>query len=333
MRRTTSTFSGWPRGAAAASGPGAIARGILVALLVAGPCVSFCSTLLVGFDAFASDADVSKAKDLGVLAAQRAKELQFGFAAKLFHEAFHLDPTGWRYLYSAARCEQLDGDLAQAASDYDAFLDGAPADHGLRAKAATQRAAIRRRLALAAAPPPVAQAANEPNPPPPATPKTARVPTVKAPTSAAAPPAPPRNLAPPPPAPRAAAARPAAGIADTTPQPSWRRPLGWTLTAAGGISTIAGLVAWGMAMGDKGDLEDKLGQVDTAGAIRGIDAATAQSERNRIDSNLQFGGGAALIGATVAALGLYAVLGSSDRAAVQPAAWRGGGGLRVAVGF
>ena len=294
--------------------------------------------------AFAEQTDAEKASGLGQLAAKRAKEHAYGFAAKLFHEAFSLDPTGWRYLYSAARCEELEGKLEEARRDYEAYLAGAPQDHELRGKAKDQRKVVLAALKKPAAPPAVI----EPAPAPVVVPAPA--PVVRA---VAKPVVPPANtvepVAPAGPSAKPQAAGPNADAAATSgtkvaPEAmigvskgdeaaAWRKPLGWSLAAVGGISAAVGAVVWGIAMGDKGDLESKLSQTNSSGVITGIDEATATSDRTRIDGNLRLGSGAALAGVGVAALGLYVALGHGDAAEVRPVLRRGGGGVEVAFGF
>lgn len=75
------------------------------------------------------------AEELARQAAAVAQRGDMALAAKMFHAAFRLSQSDWAYLYSAARAEQLAGDIDAARRDYRQFLKEAPADHALRARA------------------------------------------------------------------------------------------------------------------------------------------------------------------------------------------------------
>lgn len=75
------------------------------------------------------------AEELARQAAAVAQRGDMALAAKMFHAAFRLSPLDWAYLYSAARAEQLAGDIDAARRDYKQFLKEAPPDHALRARA------------------------------------------------------------------------------------------------------------------------------------------------------------------------------------------------------
>ncbi len=75
------------------------------------------------------------AEELARQAAAVAQRGDMALAAKMFHAAFRLSRSDWAYLYSAARAEQLAGDIEAARRDYKQFLKEAPPDHALRARA------------------------------------------------------------------------------------------------------------------------------------------------------------------------------------------------------
>lgn len=96
-----------------------------------------CTTLVAASALAASGKEPSnhKAEALAAQAAVVAKGGQIALAGQMFHAAFKLNASAWEYLYSAARAEQLAGDIPGARRDYARYLGGAPQDHALRPRA------------------------------------------------------------------------------------------------------------------------------------------------------------------------------------------------------
>ncbi len=94
-----------------------------------------------------SSDDVAEKKkqaiELAKMARSRARDGKFALAAKMYLKAYDIDASNLNYLYSAARCQHLGGQLGEAHDNYLMFLRAAPKDHKLRPKVQAQFSALR----------------------------------------------------------------------------------------------------------------------------------------------------------------------------------------------
>ena len=260
--------------------------------------------------------------ELAKVARSRAKAKSFGLAAQMFHEAYDIDRAEWRYLFSAARCEQLAGLYARAEKTYARFLKTGPTAHPLRDRAVRELTTVRIAMAetTAAAQAEAEQrraresAAHEAAMRRAAAAKRRTETAVGATVAVTGGPAT-TGAATTGPATTGQAAGPLGvrGGASAT-SGSWQRPTGWTTLALGVVAAGVGGALYGLAMADKGDLEATVRDGrDAAGAVTALTFDDAQAKKASIDGRLQTWGAMTAAGAGVAIVGAV-LLATSPRA-------------------
>lgn len=233
-------------------------------------------------DALAVEAAMGALK----LARHRYEHGRYEEAAKLFHEAYKLDPKT-AFLYNAARAEQRAFQYVKAIADFDKLLARADLEPSLARKARTHRKEsvelLERENAAKAAlagtgPAMVPKPDPAARPDPAAQPDPAALPDPVSPSTAVIPPA-----------------------ADLH-KPAAPTPWGAYSALGGGLLLGAGAaVMWVMASGDRADLQDKL---DTAkdGKVVGITRADALTRLDEISTRETVG--VALAGVAAASVGV-----------------------------
>lgn len=281
--------------------------------------------------------------EIARVAKSRARAKNFALAAQLFREAYRVDRAEWSYLFSAARCEQLGGDLKQAQQTYQRFLDIAPTDHALRGRATSELAQVQQALrarepkASEGAAPPVAA---------PVEPKEEEFaePAVVTPAMRQAS-VPPLGGVEPPPQPGsnptapgnepartpegATRVRPPAAVT-AAPASGLQRTLGWVGVGLGVAVGGAGGALFALASGDKRSLEREVnGSLDSGGKVTALTHETAQARKGEIEGRLQRWGIVAGVGAGLTAVGALLLATSPDQVQVE-AGLCPGGGVRLA---
>lgn len=230
-----------------------------------------------------SQKDRAKARQLAVVAKERAKAKRFDLAAEMFHEAFAMNPTAWAFLFSAARCEQLDGKLTTAKRDYTRYLSYSKGDHGLRVRAQgflkEVEADVEKKRAAAAAErdeetaKDAAKTANE----------AAKQADIDAKRSAEA--------------------------QQRIQSANGSSTLSYALLGGGGLGLGIGAFMLVKASSDKDDLDARLATVGDGGKITGITAAEAQELQDGADLSRTIGAVAIATGAVLAGAAGYLLAG------------------------
>jgi len=225
----------------------------------------------------AADASPKSIRERGIelarVAKSRAKAKSFGLAAKMFHEAYNIDRAEFSYLFSAGRCEQLDGNVEKAAATYRRFLEISPTDHKLRPRASAEL----EKLDATPPPPP----GEDPAPDPGAGAGAAK-----------------QGVAPPP------------GV-EKSGSGGWHSPVGWGALVIGIVAAGAGGGLFALAADDRSKLEAAVDKNKTAtGLITSHTYIEAVDEKRDIERRLltwsvTAGAGAAvaIVGAVVLAMG------------------------------
>ena len=253
--------------------------------------------------AYMAEILLARADAKAVEAEKAARTGDLRLAAQLYHDAFTLAPLRFDWLFKAAVAEQMAGDLAAAARDYDAYLQGAPAAAEDRNQARVRLDGLRgpavKRAIVHANPQPKAVATSQPGP----------------------------TVAP----------RPREKPALTVEKPSLilakqgenaTRWLGWSLIG-GGVGLLAGGAGLYFAQGsDRKALDDAMAQEDN-GKIVGIgyDAYF----RKREDLNAAYRNAAILggVGAVAVGVGAWWLVRTPVRVSPGP----GAAGVSLAWGF
>jgi DNA repair exonuclease SbcCD ATPase subunit len=228
-------------------------------------------------------------------------------AARLYHEAFRLDPVPG-YLYGAARAEQAAGLLEEAARDYRQTIAQAGADDALRLKAEhylaevlaareargqeqllaeqrqaaeAERAAVAERERQAAAEAARLEAAAREQAANEARDRLAAAERARVAAETEA-----KRLA----AERdrlREEERQALAVAEAARRASaWKRPAGWTILGLGVAAGIASVWLGLDALADQRDLDLALGQRDAHGKVEGVTLAQATGEQEWINDRI-----------------------------------------------
>jgi hypothetical protein len=236
-------------------------------------------TAVLGFSGHAHAANkpsnkaVAKARQLAVVAKERAKAKRFDLAAEMFHEAFVMNPNAWAFLFSAARCEQLHGVLDDAKRDYTRYLSYSKGDHGLRARAQgflmeVEAALMKRKAAKA-------QAVDDQA-------------TAQAQADSAA-----------------EAKRKETGSKGAQAALTSNNTKAYALLGVGGAALGVGAFLLVKAAGDQSDLDAKMATLGAGGKITGITLEQAQELQDSAELSRNLGVGALITGAVVAGVGGY----------------------------
>ena len=234
-----------------------------------------------------SQSATEKARQLATAAKGRAKAKRFDLAAEMFHEAFKINPGAWAFLFSAARCEQLDGQFAAAKRDYTKYLSFSTGDHKLRERAQGFLREVNEELVRKRAAEQVER-------------EEADKRAAKADAQAKK------------------QRKEETALAIQAKDPG---PVAWGLLAAGGVGAGVGAFLLVSAIGDQSDLDADLTVTGTGGKVSGITFDEAKERQSSIDLSRTVGVIALGTGAALAGIGGYLVA-TSNLAPEKSVRWQ-----------